>query len=30
MVEDNADAAATLRDFLELSGHEVELAASGR
>ena len=30
VVEDNADAAATLRDFLELSGHEVELAASGR
>jgi signal transduction histidine kinase/ActR/RegA family two-component response regulator len=29
VVEDNADAAATLRDFLELSGHEVELAASG-
>ena len=29
VVEDNPDAAATLRDFLELSGHEVELAASG-
>ena len=29
VVEDNADAAATLRDFLELSGHEVETAASG-
>jgi signal transduction histidine kinase/CheY-like chemotaxis protein len=29
VVEDNADAAATLRDFLELSGHEVELAVSG-
>ncbi len=29
VIEDNADAAATLRDFLELSGHEVELAASG-
>ncbi|MES1245017.1 MAG: MEDS domain-containing protein [Acidobacteriota bacterium] len=29
VVEDNADAAATLRDFLELSGHEVELASSG-
>ena len=29
VVEDNADAAATMRDFLELSGHEVELAASG-
>jgi len=30
VVEDNADAAATMRDFLELSGHEVELAASGK
>ncbi|MFL6293311.1 MAG: MEDS domain-containing protein [Thermoanaerobaculia bacterium] len=29
VVEDNEDAAATLRDFLELSGHEVELASSG-
>jgi signal transduction histidine kinase/ActR/RegA family two-component response regulator len=29
VVEDNPDAAATLRDFLELSGHEVELAISG-
>ncbi len=29
VVEDNADAALTLRDFLELSGHEVQLAASG-
>ena len=29
VVEDNPDAAATMRDFLELSGHEVELAASG-
>jgi signal transduction histidine kinase len=29
VVEDNADAAATMRDFLELSGHEVELAATG-
>ncbi|MFL6232300.1 MAG: MEDS domain-containing protein [Thermoanaerobaculia bacterium] len=29
VIEDNPDAAATLRDFLELSGHEVELAASG-
>lgn len=29
VVEDNADAAATLRDFLELSGHEVETASSG-
>ena len=29
VVEDNADAAATLRDFLELSGHEVETANSG-
>ena len=29
VVEDNADAAETLRDFLELSGHEVELAKSG-
>jgi signal transduction histidine kinase/ActR/RegA family two-component response regulator len=30
VVEDNPDAAATLRDFLELSGHEVELASSGQ
>ncbi len=30
VVEDNPDAAATMRDFLELSGHEVELAASGK
>jgi signal transduction histidine kinase len=29
VVEDNPDAGAMLRDFLELSGHEVELAASG-
>jgi signal transduction histidine kinase/CheY-like chemotaxis protein len=29
VVEDNPDAAATMRDFLELSGHEVELACSG-
>ena len=29
VVEDNEDAASTLRDFLELSGHEVELASSG-
>jgi len=29
IVEDNADAAATMRDFLELSGHQVELASSG-
>jgi signal transduction histidine kinase len=29
VVEDNPDAAATMRDFLELSGHQVELAASG-
>jgi len=29
VVEDNPDAAATLRDFLELSGHEVELAFTG-
>jgi signal transduction histidine kinase len=29
VVEDNPDAAATMRDFLELSGHEVQLAASG-
>ncbi|HSS49787.1 MAG TPA: MEDS domain-containing protein, partial [Thermoanaerobaculia bacterium] len=29
VVEDNADAAVTMRDFLELSGHEVQLAASG-
>jgi signal transduction histidine kinase len=30
VVEDNPDAAATMRDFLELSGHEVELADSGK
>jgi signal transduction histidine kinase/ActR/RegA family two-component response regulator len=29
VVEDNPDAAATMRDFLELSGHEVELAVNG-
>jgi signal transduction histidine kinase len=29
VVEDNADAAITMRDFLELSGHEVQLADSG-
>jgi len=29
VIEDNPDAAATIRDFLELSGHEVELAVSG-
>jgi signal transduction histidine kinase len=29
LVEDNPDAAATMRDFLELSGHEVALAANG-
>jgi signal transduction histidine kinase/DNA-binding NarL/FixJ family response regulator len=29
VVEDNPDAAAMMRDFLELSGHEVELAATG-
>jgi signal transduction histidine kinase/ActR/RegA family two-component response regulator len=29
VVEDNPDAAATMRDYLELSGHEVELAVSG-
>jgi signal transduction histidine kinase/CheY-like chemotaxis protein len=29
VVEDNPDAAATMRDFLELSGHEVALANSG-
>lgn len=29
VVEDNPDAGAMMRDFLELSGHEVELAASG-
>ncbi|MBW8877143.1 MAG: MEDS domain-containing protein [Acidobacteria bacterium] len=29
VVEDNPDAAATLRDFLELSGHEVQLALTG-
>jgi len=29
VVEDNTDAAITMRDFLELSGHEVQLAASG-
>jgi signal transduction histidine kinase/ActR/RegA family two-component response regulator len=30
VVEDNPDAAAMMRDFLELSGHQVELAASGK
>ncbi len=29
VVEDNPDAAETLRDFLELSGHEVALASTG-
>ena len=29
VVEDNPDAGAMMRDFLELSGHEVELAATG-
>lgn len=29
MIEDNRDAAQALRDFLELSGHEVELAYNG-
>ncbi|HEX4965691.1 MAG TPA: MEDS domain-containing protein [Thermoanaerobaculia bacterium] len=29
VVEDNPDAGSTLRDFLELSGHEVQLACSG-
>ena len=29
VVEDNPDAAATMRDFLELSGHEVQLALNG-
>jgi signal transduction histidine kinase/ActR/RegA family two-component response regulator len=29
VVEDNPDAGATMRDFLELSGYEVELASSG-
>ena len=29
VVEDNPDAGAMMRDFLELSGHEVELAVSG-
>jgi signal transduction histidine kinase/CheY-like chemotaxis protein len=29
VVEDNVDTATTLRDFLELSGFEVELAGSG-
>jgi signal transduction histidine kinase/CheY-like chemotaxis protein len=29
VVEDNTDAALTMRDFLELSGHQVQLAASG-
>jgi signal transduction histidine kinase/ActR/RegA family two-component response regulator len=29
VVEDNEDAAATMRDFLELSGHRVALASSG-
>jgi signal transduction histidine kinase/ActR/RegA family two-component response regulator len=30
VVEDNPDAGAMMRDFLELSGHEVELAVSGK
>ncbi|HKH49295.1 MAG TPA: ATP-binding protein, partial [Thermoanaerobaculia bacterium] len=30
VVEDNPDAAAMMREFLELAGHEVELAATGR
>src|SRR6185295_2779395 len=30
VVEDNPDAGAMMREFLELSGHEVELAASGK
>jgi signal transduction histidine kinase len=30
VVEDNPDAGATLRDFLELYGFEVELASNGR
>jgi signal transduction histidine kinase/ActR/RegA family two-component response regulator len=29
VVEDNPDAAAMMRDFLELSGHQVEIAVSG-
>jgi signal transduction histidine kinase len=29
VVEDNPDAAASMRDFLELSGHEVALAGTG-
>jgi CheY-like chemotaxis protein len=29
VVEDNPDAAAMMRDFLELAGHEVELAFTG-
>jgi DNA-binding response OmpR family regulator len=29
VIEDNPDAAATMRDFLELSGYRVELAATG-
>ncbi|HYG62126.1 MAG TPA: MEDS domain-containing protein [Thermoanaerobaculia bacterium] len=29
VVEDNPDAAATMRDFLELSGHQVALANNG-
>src|SRR6185369_16799769 len=29
VVEDNPDAGAPMRDFLELSGYEVELASSG-
>lgn len=29
VVEDNPDAAATMRDLLELAGHEVELAMNG-
>ncbi len=30
VVEDNPDAASSLRDFLEISGHEVELAHGGQ
>jgi CheY-like chemotaxis protein len=30
VVEDNPDAGAMMREFLELSGHEVALAASGK
>jgi len=29
IIEDNADAAETLRDLLEMAGHQVELAYSG-